>query len=272
MEELYYLDIKSKSLFIHEHIPGKINYAPFIFLNPIFDEKKRSQKFYAETAREFCKCGVPVIRFDYFGTGDSEGQLYEMRISESLNAIKILVEIFQTKYQTNRINLLGLRIGGDLTLELAREIQENIETLIVIEPVINGKRYLTEQRARRKLFYKLNKMTNISENLIINGNTYEDHQGYPISEENISFLENIQSLDKKIAVKNILLVKLNTISSRASVAQLREKLEEGNNVCYVDFPCSDFWANLEPVDSGKLSEEIVKKTLGLQHRVLEVSK
>jgi pimeloyl-ACP methyl ester carboxylesterase len=272
MEELYYLDIKNKSLFVHEHIPEEINYAPFIFLNPIFDEKKRSQKFYAETARGFCKYGVPVIRFDYFGTGDSAGHLYEMRISENLNAIKILIEIFQAKYQANRINLLGLRIGGDLVLELAEEIQENIDTLIVIEPIINGKRYLTEQRARRKLFYKLNKMTNISENLIINGNTYEDHQGYPISEKNSSFLENIQSLDRKIADKNILLVKLNTISSRAFVAQLKEKLEKENNVCYMNFPCSDFWASLEPVDSGKLSDEIVKETMGLQHRVLDASK
>ena len=62
-EKLYYNAIMGKSHFIHEHIPERIENDPYIFLNPIFDEKKRSQRFYAQTAREFCKMGIPVINY-----------------------------------------------------------------------------------------------------------------------------------------------------------------------------------------------------------------
>ena len=98
MEELYYTEIKGKSYFVYEHIPDEITGLPFIFLNPLFDEKKRSQKFYAETAREFCKHGIPVIRFDYYGSGDSEGKLYELNLSELFISVKSLIDKTQKKF------------------------------------------------------------------------------------------------------------------------------------------------------------------------------
>src|SRR5690554_2729652 len=154
-EELYYKEINNRWLFFHEHIPEEIAGPPFLFLNPMFDEKKRSQKFYAETAREFCKRGIPVVRFDYYGTGDSEGQLFEMSIHESLKAVQVIIETILSKYQTQSISLLGLRIGADFALEVESQMPKCINELVFIEPVVNGKRYLSEQRSRRKIFHKL---------------------------------------------------------------------------------------------------------------------
>lgn len=259
MEELYYTDINDKSHFIHEHVPDEIKRVPFIFLNPLFDEKKRSQKFYAETARKFCTHGIPVIRFDYYGAGDSEGQLYELNLPEQLKSVKSIIDKTLKKFQTDKINLFGLRFGADLAIEFASQYPQYVNQLILIEPLVNGKRYLIEQRSRRKIFHRLNRMTDVPDNIIINGKHFEDHQGYPISEDNNSFLEKLDSLNTALSNVNVFLIKLNTISSRKSIVQLKNQLEENNEVSYLTILCDDFWANLEPIDTYKLSEEVVNR-------------
>ena len=267
MEKLFYIDINNKSHFVHEHIPDEIKGSPCIFINPLFDEKKRSQKFYAETAREFCKSGIPVIRFDYYGTGDSEGQLYELNLPEQLTSVKSIIDKTLREFQTNKIILFGLRFGADLVLELSTQYPVCINQLILIEPIINGKRYLTEQRSRRKIFHRLNKMTEIPDNIIIDGSTFEDHQGYPISKDNLSYINNLDALRITLSNTNILLVKLNAISSRKYIIQLKKNLEMRNNVQNLQFNCDNFWANLEPTDTFKLSQEIVNRATSFQLHV-----
>ena len=258
-EKLYYNAIMGKSHFIHEHIPERIENDPYIFLNPIFDEKKRSQRFYAQTAREFCKMGIPVIRFDYYGTGDSEGQLFELNLYNIKIIVSNLIDVFFNKYKIKKMNLLGLRIGADIAMLLGEENSDKINNLILIEPIVIGKRYLSEQRSRRKIFYKINNMTGIQDEIIIDGEKYEDHQGYPISYENIQFLDNLDSTKTHLNQKDILLVKLNTISSRKTIGKLKLILEENNQVNYANYTYDDFWANLEPIDTMGLSKEIANE-------------
>ena len=107
-------------------------------------------------------------------------------------------------------------------------------------------------------------MTDIPDSIVINGKYFEDHQGYPISEDNISYLENLDSIKTILSNTNITLVKLNTISSRKPVVQLKEKLEEKNIIQFLQFNFDDFWANLEPIDTFKLSQEIVSRAASFQ--------
>ena len=264
MEELYYTDIEGKQHFVHEHIPDEVRSIPFIFINPLFDEKKRSQKFYANTARKFSKHGVPVIRFDYYGTGDSDGQLHEMNFRRSLNAIKVLIDQTLKKYQTNSVNLLGIRFGADLALKFAAEHQEYIHKLVLIEPIVIGTRYIKEQRLRRKIFQKLHKMVLNLDDTMIDGVAFEDHQGYPISRDNLSFFEDLNSLNLKLSGITALLFKLDTMSSRKTIPKLAQVLEQKNDVHLVHLKCNDFWSILEPVDTKELSNDVVTKTMEIE--------
>lgn len=257
-EELSFTNINNQFHFVHEHEPSNVDDIPYLFLNPIFDEKKRSQVFYAQTARAFYKKGMPVVRFDYYGTGDSGGQIFEMDFNNIKNVVKELIENIIKKYVVQKVNILGLRIGADLAIKIAESYSDLINNIVLVEPVVSGKRYLIEQRSRRKMFYKINNMIDVQEKITINGNTYEDHQGYPISDENLDLLNNLDSIETNLINKNIFMFKLDTFSSRKLIGQLKEKLEKSNNVKFINYSCGDFWANLEPIKTIGLSKEIVE--------------
>lgn len=259
MENLHYIEIRKRKLFVHEHIPESPNNKACIFLNPIFDEKKRSQKFYAETARAICLKKYHVFRFDYYGTEDSEGQLYEFDLENSLEDLATLIDLLKTRFNPENIEILGIRLGADLALHYSINLGAEIKKMHLIEPIVNGKRYLLEQRSRRKMFFKLNNMTEVKEGIEINGNEYEDHQGYPISNGNMNFLSNMDSLSFIPENRNISLIKLKTISSVKLIAKLNEKLEERNKINFIKFNVADFWASLEPIDTSGLTKEISDK-------------
>jgi pimeloyl-ACP methyl ester carboxylesterase len=92
---------------------------------------------------------VPALRFDYSGTGDSaeiepEADQIEAWCSDTLTAIAEL----QRRTGVERICLLGFRIGG-LVATLAAARCKAVSSLILIAPVVSGRRYLRELRTVR---------------------------------------------------------------------------------------------------------------------------
>jgi len=102
-----------------------------------------SVRSFADTAASL---GIPTLRFDYAGTGDSED------CDPSIDQIHawvadILAAVAELKQRTNvqRVCLLGFRLGA-LLASLAAERSGAIDALITIAPVLSGARYLRELR------------------------------------------------------------------------------------------------------------------------------
>lgn len=90
--------------------------------------------------------GFPALRFDYGGTGDSEDlepgiDQIEAWIQDVLAAISAL----RAHTGVRRICLLGFRLGTLIAVLAASRCVE-VESLVAIAPVINGRRYLSELR------------------------------------------------------------------------------------------------------------------------------
>src|ERR1700678_2372594 len=99
-----------------------------------------------EFAQQFAAAGVPALRFDYLGTGDSA------EIDENADQIRIwsqdvVAAIHELKSRTgvDRVCLLGIRLGA-LLAALAAEQCRLVDSLILVGPVVSGKRYLRELR------------------------------------------------------------------------------------------------------------------------------
>lgn len=257
-EELFYINIKDRKLFVHCHIPANCNnQTAYLFLNPVFDEKKRVQRFQAETARGLCSKGCLVARFDYFGTGDSYGELYNFSFDTCLTDISSVTEYIQNEYNVKSINVLGIRIGGSLALMKLNK-NDLVKNIFLIEPIVDGKRFLIEQRTRRKAFYKLNNIIIDNQFIEVNSKLFEDHQGYLISEDMISFIENININNINLFEKRIFIFKLNTLFSGKTISLLKNKLESNNYIKEYNVDCKDFWASLESIDTSALTNSIVE--------------
>ncbi|GGA81145.1 serine aminopeptidase domain-containing protein [Puia dinghuensis] len=260
-EEAIFLTIPGvtgRYLFTYAHYPEVLTGQAFVFLNPILDEKKKVHNFQAEVARALCGCGYMVFRFDYYGTGDSGGELFELDLNETMNDMLFLLEYIKSLHTITDLRLLGIRFGADLAVLLA-EKQRQINGLFLIEPLTDGSRYLMEQRLRRRLFYKLKQITDPEEYFMIDDVPYEDFQGFPLSSSNIAFIESIQAGRAMPEGRTIYIFTVNTVNANERVRDLVGILAKSNATKSVSVDCQEFWVTFELSDTQVLTGEIVKQ-------------
>jgi alpha-beta hydrolase superfamily lysophospholipase len=90
--------------------------------------------------------GVPTLRFDYAGTGDSVGNDFDPdRLGAWVASIQAAADTLREKTGVTRLCLLGTRLGATLAA-LAIEARSDVVALIAIAPVVNGKSYVRELR------------------------------------------------------------------------------------------------------------------------------
>ncbi len=106
----------------------------------------RSVRAFAETA---AAAGIPTLRFDYLGTGDSAAIDPEADQLEAWSH-DVGAAVAELRRQTGveRIYLLGFRLGALLAM-LATRSDQTVEGLILIAPVVSGRRYLKDLRTTR---------------------------------------------------------------------------------------------------------------------------
>ncbi|MGH8328387.1 MAG: serine aminopeptidase domain-containing protein, partial [Steroidobacteraceae bacterium] len=89
--------------------------------------------------------GLPVLRFDYLGTGDSdEIEAGADQIEAWTRDIANAVAELRRRTGVARVCLLGFRLGALLSVLAARRCQ--VDALALIAPVLSGRKYLREAR------------------------------------------------------------------------------------------------------------------------------
>jgi exosortase A-associated hydrolase 2 len=116
----------------------------FVFCHPFAEEKLWAHRVFVSFARKLAASGFAVLRFDYMGHCDSEGDFKESTVETRLADIDRAIEKIKSEIQgLERVNLFGLRFGATLAA-LTAENRGDIEKLILCEPIIDGSRYIQE--------------------------------------------------------------------------------------------------------------------------------
>lgn len=172
------------------NVPGQERRA-FIFCPPFAEEKNKSQRVLVETARALAGLGVDVLRLDYCGTGDSQGNLTDVSIDNWKENIITAID-FCRDNGAKRIGLLGLRLGSLLAATVA-DRYSGIEWLVHLTPVIDSKKYLNNV-LRSKLIKEMLTKGRIDSREKIEGNAQSpmDYDGFLISPRLYSELQNLQ--------------------------------------------------------------------------------
>jgi len=135
----------SYNLFGILHEPEKEpNGEGFVFCHPFAEEKLWSHRVFVNFARELARLGYTILRFDYMGHGDSDGKFEQSTIETRVSDIRCAVQLLNEKIKNEyNINLLGLRLGATLAAITAEET-ENINKLILWDPITNGNTYMKQ--------------------------------------------------------------------------------------------------------------------------------
>jgi len=90
------------------------------------------------------RAGVPSMRFDYTGTGDSAGETFSFvkAVEDTVAAAKQLAEFSGM----TRIKIVGLRLGASIAAMAGQQI-DSTEHICLWDPVITGDIYLNELKS-----------------------------------------------------------------------------------------------------------------------------
>lgn len=73
--------------------------------------KSEDRRLFVETARTFCREGFDAFRFDFFGSGDSEGQFSESRVSHNIANLRDVLR-WAREQLYDHIAVLGISMGA----------------------------------------------------------------------------------------------------------------------------------------------------------------
>jgi pimeloyl-ACP methyl ester carboxylesterase len=108
---------------------------------PEYQYSYRSMKHLADGLSE---AGIHVLRFDYIGTGDSDGDSSDFGLSEATRDIEAAIEELKDAAAVTRVSLVGLRLGALLAARVASSSSSHVERVVLWDPVVSGEHYLQE--------------------------------------------------------------------------------------------------------------------------------
>lgn len=139
-----YVHTSRGNLFRAYGIPGKSQGPSIVICNPLAEEAKSSFAVTMELCRALWKEGWSVVRFDYRGTGDSEGDFADSGLEDWLADAFSIIRDFTKRVGGSQIILMGLRLGANIASEICsrRGKEENLKGIVLWEPVLDIRRYL----------------------------------------------------------------------------------------------------------------------------------
>jgi exosortase A-associated hydrolase 2 len=133
------------------HLPGQAPAATgIVFCHAFGEERKSSALVMARLARAVAAAGLPALRFDCSGCGDSEGEFVDATVESRLEDIATAVAFLRERAGGGRVALLGLRLGATLAA-LAAERISDCAGLALIEPIADARAYLGGEMRRKLL-------------------------------------------------------------------------------------------------------------------------
>lgn len=166
------------------------NQKSILLCSSIGPEYARPYRLLRLLAENLAKRGHHVFRFDWYGSGDSWGDSSEGNLEKWILDVKLASEELINISGNQVFSLIGLRFGATLGwLSLANS--ENLKILLLWEPVINGKDWVTEMKLLHLSYLKTS--PKLGRHL-----SNKEILGYPFSDALINELNSITLMDSKI--------------------------------------------------------------------------
>lgn len=200
----FYFGAADRLLFACYHEPAleRRRKCAVVVCQPIGHEYINSHRALRQLASRLCYAGFPVLRFDYYGCGDSSGSAEEGRITQWLEDISTAISELRRRTGATEVCLVGLRVGGALAMIAAAE-RNHLESLVLWDPVVSGKSYLDDLFRLQKEMLRFRPKPGRAQKPL----DYVDVLGFPLSHFLQTELKNIDlSTLAGVSAKNVLVI------------------------------------------------------------------
>ncbi len=147
METPVVFDFRGQQLIGMIHLPpGRARCPAVLLLHGFTGTKTEAHRMFVKISRALCAQGIIAFRFDFRGSGDSEGEFENMTIrsetNDSLEAFKLLVR--HKRVNPKRIAVLGMSMGAIIASALVARERDRVKSLVLWAPVAEGEGILNQ--------------------------------------------------------------------------------------------------------------------------------
>lgn len=114
-----------------------------LLVPPLLHEAPRSRRFMVEVASEFAAMGLPCMRFDFHGTGDSSGMGEALDFASMQRDLDVAVDALRSRTGITRLVLVAWR-GSALALQEWVERGGAADLIVLWEPIVDGGSWLRD--------------------------------------------------------------------------------------------------------------------------------
>jgi pimeloyl-ACP methyl ester carboxylesterase len=145
-----YFGPPSRRLFgaFHEGSPGRSRNLGVLLCNPFGQEAIRTHRLYRVLAGRLAQAGVHVLRFDYFGTGDSAGEDDDASLESWQSDVLLAHRELQRLSGAQDFTWMGSRLGGTAVVRAAQQMPAAEPHVVVWDPVVDGAAYVQLLRSK----------------------------------------------------------------------------------------------------------------------------
>lgn len=142
-----------RRLFGSHHAPagGRGRRHAVVVCPPIGQEHVRSQRGLWRLAVRLADEGFHTLRFDLYGTGDSGGESADGDVRSWTDDLARAIAAVRARSGAPEVCLVGLRLGAALAA-MAAAGRDDVDTLVLWEPVVDGSEYLEELDDRHRSY------------------------------------------------------------------------------------------------------------------------
>jgi pimeloyl-ACP methyl ester carboxylesterase len=135
----------------HEASEFNLNPKGILICSSIGHEYIRGYRIIRMFAERLANEGNHVLRYDPFGHGDSSGSCAQVNTSLLIEDIQHSIDELSKLTGLNSISIVGLRLGAVFAWNAMNKIS-NIDSLVMWDPVVNGKQWLHTLKAQHCLY------------------------------------------------------------------------------------------------------------------------
>ena len=108
---------------IHKPGTGARRVPGVVFFHGFTGDRMESHWIFIKCARALAKAGIAALRFDFYGSGESDGEFREVTLQSEIADAKSAVNFFrkQKGIDGGRLGICGLSMGGAVAATVAPE-------------------------------------------------------------------------------------------------------------------------------------------------------
>lgn len=149
----FFFGTSEKQLFGVYHPPerNEVSDAAVVLCPGLGHEYIAAHNSIHSLAAQLSRAGFHVLRFDYFGCGDSAGNMDDASLDQWVEDVETAIEELRDTSGARRITLVGMRLGAALAAlagSRARAAGDKyVHAAVLWDPVVRGSAYLEELMA-----------------------------------------------------------------------------------------------------------------------------